>query len=329
VPLLHKLQANVVGIEHIAPIVETSTHLQYNGKDCATTLKGIGVNYHQIDQLVLGQGRFLNHRDEALNRPVCVIGHEAQRNLFKSENPIGKFINVGGHYFQVVGTLDKDASFNQGSQRAVFVPLQKFQKTFNQGIKFWHFRASLHAGARGKVVEDEMRSYLAEQLRFDKAAPRTLWIWNLDEQAQSFNMFFSAIRLFLWVIGISMLLSGIVGVSNMMFVLVKERTQEIGIRKVIGAGAREILMMIMTEAVFISLVSGIVGMLAGIGSIHLINQLLDYVDPIQQATLGHLVFRPSAAVAALVLLVIAGAMAGLMPARRATAILPIKALNSE
>ena len=210
----------------------------------------------------------------------------------------------------------------------VWVPIQWVQKIYGF-TEFWSFCASLQPGADAQAVEDQVRAYLAEQLRFDKTDAAALYIANTNKETKKFNALFNIIRLFLWIVGISMLLSGVVGVSNMMFVLVKERTQEIGIRKVIGASAQEILMMVMTEAVFISLVAGIIGMLAGVGSIHLLNRLLDYVDPMQQSTLGSLVFHPSAAIAALILLVIAGAIAGLLPARRATAILPIKALNSE
>lgn len=327
-PLLEEVKANVAGIEHIAGVMDTSTHLRYNGRDYSALLKGVGISYPSINQLVLGKGRFLNNRDGTLDRFVCVIGHKVQTTLFKHENPIGKFIDVNGHYFKVVGVLDKDASFNNRSQKAVLIALQTFQKVINWGLgdNFHEFMASLQPGVQGKIVEDALRAYLANQLHFEKAASRTLYVANFDKQAQNFNKFFNVIRLFLWMVGVSMLLSGIVGISNMMFVLVKERTQEIGIRKVIGASAREILLMVMTEAVFISLVAGIVGMLAGIGSIHLLNRLIDYINP---SMLGHLVFRPSAAMAALILLVIAGAIAGLMPARKATAILPIKALNSE
>ncbi len=330
-PLLNKLQANVEGLEHVAPIawLYGSNKLHYRGKDySADRVWGVGIYYDQVKNLVLDQGRFFNLLDEALTRQVCVIGHEMKTALFKHEDPIGKFINLDGRYFQVVGTLDKDAAFNKERQKMVWVPIQWVQKIYGF-TEFWSFCASLQPGADAQAVEDQVRAYLAEQLRFDKTDAAALYIANTNKETKKFNALFNIIRLFLWIVGISMLLSGVVGVSNMMFVLVKERTQEIGIRKVIGASAQEILMMVMTEAVFISLVAGIIGMLAGVGSIHLLNRLLDYVDPMQQSTLGSLVFHPSAAIAALILLVIAGAIAGLLPARRATAILPIKALNSE
>lgn len=326
-PLLNKLQANVEGIEHIAPAIWFgSPQLRYQGEDyVAENLRGVGTHYAQIMKLALDQGRFFNQRDETLTRQVCVIGHDVKTALFKENDPIGKFISVDGRYHRVIGTLDSNTSFNKEFQKRVFVPMQWIQKTY--GITgFSQFLVSLKAGVSAQAVEDKTKTYLLEQLYPGKTESNKIYTHNNKKQVEEFNALFNVIRLFLWIVGICMLLSGIVGVSNMMFVLVKERTQEIGIRKVIGASSREILLMVMTEAVFISLVAGIVGMLAGVGSIHLLNRLIDYIDP---SMLGQLVFRPSAAIVALVLLVVAGAVAGLMPARRATAILPIKALNSE
>lgn len=327
-PLLNKLQANVKELKHVSQVLwlHGATELHYQGKDySADRTLGVGIYYDQIKKIVLDRGRFFNNRDENLTRQVCVIGNEVKTTLFGQEDPIGKLINIDGRYCQVIGTLDKESAFNEDAQKRVFVPIRWVHKTYGF-TESWLFCASLQQGADAQVVEDQIRAYLAEQLRFEKTDATALYIANTNKETKKFNTLFSTIRLFLWIVGICMLLSGIVGVSNMMFVLVKERTQEIGIRKVIGASAQEILLMVMTEAVFISLVAGIVGMLAGVGSIHLINQLIDYIDP---SMLGHLVFRPSAAIAALILLVIAGAIAGLIPARRATAILPIKALNSE
>lgn len=330
-PLLDKLQGRIASIKHITPVVwGQSSLLNYMGEDYnKASVKGVGTSYDQVGQLVLEKGRFLNHRDSTYSRPVCVIGNDVQSTLFKREDPIGKFINVNGYYFQVIGSLDKEATFNREEQRSVLIPLHTFYKTFNWGAEFWHFRISLQPEAIAQVVEEQVRTYLAEQLCFDKTDRRTLYAANFGKQAQTFNKLFHGVRIFLWTVGLCMLLSGVMGVSNMILVLVKERTQEIGIRKVLGASSQEILMMILSESIFISLTSGIVGMLAGIGSIYGINRILDYIDPTQSLLLAHLEFKFSAAIAALLILVLAGAIAGIMPAKRATAILPIKALNTE
>ena len=331
-PLLYKLSGNVKGIKNITPVVggRQSSLLTYGREDYNKALiRGVGFSYASIGRLALAQGRFLNSRDEALARPVCVIGKQVQRTLFKDEAPIGKFISVNGHYFQVVGTLAGWNPFNRGERKSVLIPFQTFCKTFNWGTEFWHFRLSLRPWKNAQAAEDGIRAYLAEQLCFDKEDERTLEFFSTAKQAQSFDSLFGSIRIFLWIIGILTLLGGAVSVSNMMLVGVKERTQEIGVRKVLGAGYQEILLMILSESVFISLTSGIVGILAGMGSIQVINKLLDYMDPDEALLIAHLEVQFPAIVASLALLVVVGAIAGLMPARKATSILPIKALNTE
>ncbi len=331
-PLLEKLKRNVAGIKHVSPVAGGYQRgfLSYQGEDYSqASVKGVGISYDQVNQLVVGEGRFLNVRDELSTRPICVIGHDVRSTLFKKEDPIGQFMSVNGCYFQVVGTLDQEAPFNRDEQKSVLIPLQTFHKTFNWGAEFFHFRILLQPGAVSQAVEDKVRTYLSEQLCLRKLDTKTLYVFNLSKQAQNFEGLFRGVRTFLWVIGACMLLSGVVGVSNMMLVIVKERTQEIGIRKVLGATSKEILMMILSESIVISLIAGIVGMLAGIGSLYLINRILDHIDLTQSLLIAHLVFKFHAAIVALLILIIAGAIAGMMPARKATAILPIKALNTE
>ena len=331
-PLLHKVQHSIAGIQHITPVDRGYQPflLRYMGEAYnQATVQGVGVSYAQISQLVLKRGRFFNHRDEAAARPVCVIGHDIQRILFKREDPIGKSISVGGHYFQVVGTLDKEAAINRGEQKYVLTPFQTMCTTFNRSAECQQFRVSLHPEAIAQTVEQKVRTYLAEQLCFDKSDSKALYALNFGKETQKFNDLFGGIRTFFWAIGVCLLLSGMMGVSNMVLVSVKERTQEIGIRKVLGASSKEILAMILSESVFISLTAGIVGMAAGIGSIYLLNRVLDYVDPAQNLLIAHLAFKLPAAMAALLLLVMAGALAGIIPAKKATAILPIKALTTE
>ena len=165
--------------------------------------------------------------------------------------------------------------------------------------------------------------------RQDKSDAKALYAFNFGKETQKFNDLFGGIRTFLWAIGVCLLLSGMIGVSNMVLVSVKERTQEIGIRKVLGANYKEILAMVLSESIFISLTAGIMGMTAGMGAIYLLNRVLDYIDPTQSLLIARLAFKLPEALVALLLLVIAGAVAGIIPAKRATNILPVKALNTE
>jgi putative ABC transport system permease protein len=331
-PLLNSMQRTIGGIQYATPVARPykPVLLSYLGEEYSqAAVQGVGASYAQVSQLVLQKGRFLSGRDEITARPVCVVGHDVQRILFKKRNPIGQFLSVGGTYFQVVGTLDKDAATNRREQKSIFMLFHTLCNTFNQSAECSEFRIALYPGAIAQTVEQEVRAHLAQQLRFEQSNEKALYAFNFGKETEKFNALFQGIRSFLWAVGVCLLLSGVVSVGNMMLVQVKDRTQEIGIRKVLGASAKEILVMILSESIFISLIAGIMGMGAGMGAIYLLNKVLDYVDLTQSSLMAHLVFKLPAAIVALLLLIIAGAVAGIMPARRATSILPIHALNTE
>ena len=330
VPLLHKMQHSIADIQYTTPVMYKSGWLRYLGTDYSkASVQGIGANYAQISQLVLKRGRFLNGFDEATARPVCVIGHDVQRILFQREDHIGKFMSVSGYYLQVVGVLDKDAAINRGEQRSVHTPFPIFCGIFNSNLECSEFRISLQPDADAQNAERQVRSFLAQQLILDSSETEALYTFNFSKETQKFNELFQGIRLFLWMIGVCLLLSGVMGVSNMILVHVKERTQEIGIRKVLGASSREILAMIFSESIIISLTAGIVGMVTGMGVIYLLNKVLDYLDPTQRFLIAHLAFKLPEAIIGLLLLIVAGVVAGIVPAKKATNILPVQALNTE
>lgn len=327
---LNQLRHNV-GIQYITPLSYNTCDISHRGKHQKKQVVSADVCYHKIAQLELKKGRFLNSQDAIYARPVCVIGDRIKNTFFKEEDPIGKFIEVRGTYLQVVGVLDKDAPLNSKDQDHVLIPFQTFARLYNPDIlnMCYEFKILLHPRADSKRTEKEVRAYLNEHLQLTDSDTDAIRIWNVNAIVNLHHKLFRNIRLFLWVIGIFILLNGILGISNMMLVAVHERTQELGIRKVLGASARETRIMVLTEAICISLISGMVGMVAGMGVIHVLNGILDYMHHGPNVMMDHLVFRLPVALAALFLLVIAGAIAGIVPAKRAMAILPIQALNTE
>lgn len=332
---LRSLERSVPDVQYAVPVVNfgrsNAMYSQY-GTRFYGDLKGTQAYYQQAGLLEIVKGRFLNSRDEALARTVCVIGHQLCEALFGDRDPIGEIVTVEGVCFRVVGVFDKDALGNRDVHSSLVTPIQTLSNTTNPGVQdhFGHFQASMRSDARDpEQVEQAVRAHLASQLGFKSTDKEAVHFFNLSQRMQSFHSLFHSIRVFLWGVGLCILLSGVVGVGNMMLVVVKERTPEIAIRKVLGASTRDILGMILAEAVCISVLSGIIGMSMGYVCIALGNTLLEHIDPKQELLLGHLEFKPSAAVAALAILTSAGVLAGILPARRATAILPIKALNSE
>lgn len=331
VPWLNQLRHSVLGIQYITPLSYSTCDISHRGKHQKKQVVSADVCYHKIAQLELKKGRFLNNQDAICARPVCVIGDRIKNTFFKGEDPLGKFIDVEGIHLQVVGVLNKDAPLNNRDQDHVLIPFQTFARLYNPDIlnTCYEFKILLQPRADSKRVEKAIRMYLNENLQLTNADTDAIHIWNVNAMVNMHQNLFRNIRLFLWVIGICILLNGLLGISNMMLVAVHERTQELGIRKVLGASARETRIMILSEAICISLVSGVVGMVAGMGVIHVLNGILDYMYHGTNAMMDHLVFRLPVALAALFLLVITGAIAGIVPAKRAMAILPIQALNTE
>mmetsp|Transcript_21821 Transcript_21821/g.50340 ORF Transcript_21821/g.50340 Transcript_21821/m.50340 type:complete len:378 (+) Transcript_21821:207-1340(+) len=328
---LNQLPDNVAGIQYLTPVDHLHFSVSHGGKHQQTKVVSADICYPKIAQLVLEKGRFLNYRDAIAARPVCVIGNDVKNNFFKDTDPIGKFVEVEGTCLQVVGVLDGDTSFNHGDRDAVIIPYQTSARLYAHYISgdHDHFRLLLKPRVDAKSVEQEIRAYLIAKLQLKCAEVDAIHTWNVDAVVKKYTNLFLNIRIFLWVIGVLIVLNGVLGVSNMMLVAVSDRTQELGIRKILGASARETLFMILSESIFISLTAGLVGMLAGVGMLHILNGLLDYIDPNQHSVMAHLVFKWSVGVVSLLLLVMAGAVAGIVPAKKAIAILPIKALSTE
>jgi len=177
--------------------------------------------------------------------------------------------------------------------------------------------------ADSKRMEEEIRTRMAAKYSFDVEDKQAMFIWNGVEEFKRFMDLFAAIRMFIWVIGIGTIIAGIVGVSNIMMISVKERTKEIGIRKSMGATPLSIIMLIMQEAVFITALSGYIGLVLGVGLLELVSPYVKtefFRNP--EANLG-------IAISATILLIFAGAVAGFVPARRAASIKPVEALRDE
>jgi len=218
-----------------------------------------------------------------------------------------------------------DDDGRQDNQRAVYLPISTAQKALAtiDRINTLAVTVASNDVSDSKRMEDEIRKDIAERHVFDEKDKNAMFIWNAVEEFKQFQDLFAAIRLFIWIIGVGTIVAGIVGVSNIMMISVKERTREIGIRKSLGATPRSIVSMIMQEALLITGLSGYIGLVLGIGVLELVNPYLQ----------SEFFRNPEAdlrvAISALVVLVIAGMLAGFVPARRAAAIKPVEALKEE
>ncbi len=303
--------------------------ITFKNKNQIGSLKGVGTEYFDIKLLKLSKGRAINKKDVESQRPVCVIGHNINKVLSKNNSLIGKWINISGTLFKVIGVLEKGSVFEQGEQNSIYVSINSFQTYFNNENTYSIFGILLKPNSSSTIFEKELKSFLGKRLKFDKTDNKALFISNVNEQVSSFKKLFSGIKLFLWFVGISILLSGIIGIGNIMLVIVKERTYEIGIRKALGARSRSILFMILSESVAITLLAGLIGLLLGVAVITLANYVLKISYDTNELLISSLNINYSAVITAVVLLVISGALAGLFPAKKASEISPVKALNQK
>ena len=298
-------------------------------------LSGVYPNDAAISKREMRYGRFINDIDMQEKRKVLVVSEDQAKELLphQPEMLVGQHVNVGGIAFNVVGILKADQS-RMSSE--VFTAFTTLRTMYSRGDQVGTLQFSFHGLNSMKQNEDFEKEYRARLNQNHRAAPddeESVWIWNRFTQNLQMNKGMGIIRTALWIIGIFTLLSGIVGVSNIMLITVKERTREFGIRKAIGATPWAILRLIIIESVLITTFFGYIGMLMGIAA----NLYMD-------ATIGHekvstglfeatMFVDPTVGldvcIEATLVMVVAGTIAGLVPARKAARIRPIEALRAE
>ena len=235
-----------------------------------------------------------------------------------------KYVNVKGVPFKVVGIWTDDNG-RQDEQRMIYLPITTAQKVFigRDRLQTMAITVASNSVEESNNMSDEIKNRLAQRLKFDVKDESAMFVWNGVEEFKKFMDLFAAIRIFIWVIGIGTIIAGIVGVSNMVMIAVKERTKEIGIRKSMGATPLSIIMLILQESVLITAVAGYIGLVLGVGLLELISPHIQtefFRNP--EANLG-------IAISATFVLMVAGVIAGYVPARSAAAIKPVEALRDE
>ncbi|MGE4287185.1 MAG: ABC transporter permease [Salinivirgaceae bacterium] len=276
----------------------------------------------EIEAVALESGRFISKLDVQMSRKSVAISYKVRDALFKDEDPLGKYMKINNVPFKVVGV------FHDPSERdndRVYIPISTGQKVFTGGNEIQNLAITIppELMKESVEVENQLRNSFAKRHTFNVEDKRAIYINNNLEEFKKFQGLFSGIKIFVWIIGIGTIISGIVGVSNIMIIVVKERTQEIGVRKALGATPRSIVGLILMESIFITAVAGYFGLVLGVG-------LLELLSPHMQSDFF---MNPEAdiriAAGATLLLISSGTLAGLIPARKAASIKPIEALREE
>jgi putative ABC transport system permease protein len=286
--------------------------------------------FNSIDPLNILQGRFINEHDISEKRKVIVIGQRVVDALFeKDEKPMGQYIKINGVYFKVIGIFTSKRNGEAATQdnQRIFIPFTTVQKTFNYGDAIGFFNITSVDGVPVAQVEEKAIQILKQSHSIAPEDDRAIGHFNLEQEYNKMQGLFFGIRLLIWIVGTGTLLAGVIGVSNIMLVVVKERTREIGIQRAIGATPRVIITQIITEAVVLTTMAGYFGLTIGVA-------LLEGIDYLLESTGSTEMFRHpgidfNVALTALAILVVSGALAGFIPARRAIAVKPIDALRYE
>lgn len=300
-----------------------------NNMNCS--LIGTTPSYYHVIPSQMLYGRYINEVDMRERRKVCVIGRQVYESLYpQGGDPCGQLVKVGDIYYTVVGVVKKlTGIINIGADvdRSLVLPFNTAQLSYGQGNNVYTTIVTMQDQYSVKEWEERIVGVLKEKHLVHPDDKTAFWSFNLAEIISMFDNLFVGINILLWIVGCGSLLAGLVGISNIMLVTVKERTQEIGIRRALGAKPLTIMTQIMAESLTLTIAAGLTGIVLGVWILHLMGLILKNSSgdvPMQDPQVGF-----SVAVAALVVIVLGGMLAGWMPARRAMKIRAIEALREE
>lgn len=321
-------------LENISPMLfgaSSAKNVVIGRKSTSAQIVGVYPENFKIQTQTVLKGRLFNNMDITDIRKVALIGKTIAENLFdKGEDPIGKYIRVNGIYFQVVGVTrpNSRAQIGGDAETTVYIPFSTMQKAFNQGDIIHFLGATTKPDYPVSVLEDEIKSILKANHDVAPNDEKAIRSFNIEKEFQTFSNLFLGINILMWIVGLGSLFSGIVGVSNIMLVTVKERTREIGVRRALGAKPFTILAQIMNESFVLTFIAGFLGLLFGVVVLELISAVMRggmsedvfFIPPFISFGVG---------IVSMLILVFSGLLAGLIPAMRALSIKAIDAIRDE
>ena len=285
---------------------------------------------NQVQKIKITEGRFLNKKDIIDKRKVCVIGTRVKEVLFKKgENPLGKYIRLNGVYFMVIGVRVPVSTGQDGQEEtmAIHTPFTTFQNSFNMANKVHVFLCKAKDSVDPEIAEKEITDVLKANHKIAPEDNVAIGHWSSGIEFRKLTGLFTGIEFLIWIVGIGTLLAGVIGISNIMLIVVKERTKEIGVKRALGATPANVIAQILLEALFLTAIAGYAGLTAGIYLLEGLSSMIGEGDS------GSMFTNPtvdiSIALKALSVIVVGGLIAGFIPARRAVAIHPVEALRTE
>jgi len=304
--------------------IDGNSIVAYKKEYASMDLRAVHPDFPHIEILDILSGRFFNRFDLEQYSKVVVLSQKAKDQLFNKEEAIGKYVTVTGVPFEVIGVFNPKNDRDKDS-KMLYMPISTAQRVFSGANQLHNIAVTTGASSveESKTIHENLKKLMAQRHHYDVNDTKAINSYNALEDFEKVTTVFRGIRYFMWVIGLGTIIAGIVGVSNIMIVVVKERTKEIGIRKALGATPWAIISLILQESIFITAVAGYVGMVLGIGLLEIISRSIKtdfFINP--EADM-------SVTISATILLIVAGAVAGFIPARRAAGIRPVEALKDE
>jgi putative ABC transport system permease protein len=289
---------------------------------------GVYPNISSVQYTNITSGRFLNDNDITEKRKVCVIGARVREVLFnKGEEALGNYIRINGVYFKVIGCTTPTGNGDRAREESerIMLPFTTFQNAFNYGDIVGWFAIVAHKDIPAEEAEKLAMAFVKERHKVAPEDQQAIGHWNTGVQYIKMTGLFTGINLLVWIVGAGTLIAGVIGISNIMLIVVKERTREIGVKRALGATPGIVIGQIMLESVFLTILAGYVGLISGLLLLEGLNSAMGEG--------GQMFKNPSvdlsSVVWALGVLIVSGALAGLIPALRAVSVNPVEALRAE
>ena len=316
----------------VTPTISTGMTVSYEAYNTDCSFVGVSPEYMITNGITIidNQGRFINAMDIKETRKVAVINNRIKEILFKSGDPIGKMIIAGGLGYTVIGVFEEST---WGNEEKAYIPLSTAQLLYNKGYGYHNISftvSGLDTKEANEAFEERFKIQLSEIHHYSPDDKRAIGMWNMLQNYLQFLGIFNGLSAFIWIIGIGTLIAGMIGVSNIMLITVRERTREIGIRKALGAKPSSILGSIIMESVFITSIFGYFGMFLGVGLGELVSSILESPGMEDASKIfSNPTIDVNVALGAMGVLVLSGLLAGYFPALKAVKISPIEAMRAE
>ena len=334
---IEAIKKKIHGVDIVSPI---SSQWTYNGENNVFygtkggnfSMKGVLPNYNDVDRCKVLYGRFINETDISEARKVCVIGKKVYEDIIGADkNPLGLMIKANGIYYQVVGVVQSyndKVNINGQTNETVILPLTTMQVAYHTGDKFEFMMFTTAKGYKSKEVQEEVKTLLRERHDIAPTDDGAFMCFDFEEMFNMFEYLFLGIKILIWIVGIGTLLSGVVGVSNIMLVTIKERTREIGVRRALGAKPAIIIRQVMAESLLLTILAGIVGLVIGVAIMAVVAGFVGNT-PSEDVMFLNPQIGFGAAIAATIIIVLSGLLSGVLPAMRAIQIKAIDAIREE